>query len=352
VTELVTGLDLVQLQLRIASGEPLPFTQDDVTCSGHAFEARVYAEDAFGGFLPQAGVAESVRWSPRARVDAALESGQVVSTSYDPMLGKVIVHGPDRETARRALVDALDDTAIVGLTTNLGFLRALAASPEFRDNQVHTAWLDTHPDALRPDGREVAAVVAAWALATRQGQDGTPFGTGDGWRLAGPSARTTVELVVDGVEVVFRVGRHEVTTTYEGEERAWAVHPIAAEADVLRLEIDDRIHEATVRIGPHRVDVAHLGHTFGFDRPDAFGPGAHAASSDGSVVAPMPGTVLSVVVEEGASVEAGAVLGVMEAMKMELSLKAPLAGTVTAVRAAEGDQVALGATLFTVEAGA
>ncbi|MGN6130719.1 MAG: acetyl/propionyl/methylcrotonyl-CoA carboxylase subunit alpha [Nocardioidaceae bacterium] len=349
VTELVTGLDLVQLQLRIASGEPLPFTQDEIPCSGHAFEARVYAEDAFNGFLPQAGVAESVRWSPRARVDAALESGQTVSTSYDPMLGKVIVHGPDRETARRALVDALDDTAIVGLTTNLGFLRALAASEEFRNNEVHTAWLDTNPDALRPDGREEAAVVAAWALATAQAHDGTPFGTGDGWRLAGPSARTTVELAVDGEEAVFRVGRHEITTTHDGEERAWSVHPIAAEADVVRLEIDDRIHEASVRIGPHRVDVAHLGHTFTFDRPDAFGPGAHAAASDGSVVAPMPGTVLSVAVEEGASVEAGAVLGVLEAMKMELSLKAPLAGTVTAVRAAAGDQVALGATLFTVE---
>ncbi len=350
VTELVTGLDLVQLQLRIAAGERLPFAQEQVTCSGHAFEARVYAEDAFNGFLPQAGVAESVRWSPRARVDAALESGQTVSTSYDPMLGKVIVAGPDRETARRALVDALDDTAIVGLTTNLGFLRALAASEAFRDNEVHTAWLDTHPEALRPDGREEAAVFAAWALATHQAQDRTPFGTGDGWRLAGPGARTTVELVIDGSESVFRVGRHEVTTTYDGRQRSWAVHPVATDSDVLRLEIDDRIHEANVRIGAHRVDVAHLGHTFTFDRPDAFGPGAHAATSDGSVVAPMPGTVLSVAVEEGAAVEEGTVLGVLEAMKMELSLKAPVAGTVTGVHAAAGDQVALGATLFVVDA--
>src|SRR5680860_302504 len=115
------GFDLVQLQLRIAAGEKLPMTQDDVRLDGHAIEARVYAEDAFNGFLPQAGVAERVRWSPRARVDAALESGQTVSSSYDPMLGKVIVHGATREGARRALVTALDDTAILGLTTNLGF---------------------------------------------------------------------------------------------------------------------------------------------------------------------------------------------------------------------------------------
>ncbi len=345
VTEAVTGLDLVQLQLRIAAGEPLPFSQEDVTCSGHAFEARVYAEDAFNGFLPQAGVAESVRWSPRARIDAALESGQEVSTSYDPMLGKVIVHGSTREAARRALVTALDDTAILGLTTNLGFLRGLAASDEFRDNEIDTAWLDRHPDAIRPQGARNAAVLGAWALAHAQSQDGTPFGTADGWRLAGPAATTPVELVVDGETELFEVGAAGVST---GIDR-WRVHPIASDADVLRLEIDDRVHEAAVRIGPHRVDVAHLGHTFSFGRPDPFGPGATAGGSDGTVIAPMPGTVLAVSVEAGRSVEEGEVLGTMEAMKMELSLKAPLAGTVTTVGAAVGDQVTLGATLFVVE---
>ncbi|MGN6574428.1 MAG: acetyl/propionyl/methylcrotonyl-CoA carboxylase subunit alpha [Nocardioides sp.] len=354
-------LDLVQLQLRIAGGEPLPFTQDDVTCSGHAFEARVYAEDAFNGFLPQAGVAESVRWSPRARIDAALESGQEVSTSYDPMLGKVIVHGSTREAARRALVTALDDTAILGLTTTLGFLRGLAASDAFRDNEIDTAWLDRHPDAIRPEGTQTAAVLGAWALAHAQAQDGTPFGTADGWRLAGPAAATPVELVVDGETVLFEVGREVVSrrdsvtgaapssTTGGASTTEWRVHPIASDADVLRLEIDDRVHEASVRIGPHRVDVAHLGHTFSFGRPDPFGPGAGIEGSDGTIAAPMPGTVLAVAVETGRSVEEGEVLGTMEAMKMELSLKAPLAGTVTLVGAAVGDQVALGATLFVVE---
>jgi 3-methylcrotonyl-CoA carboxylase alpha subunit/acetyl-CoA/propionyl-CoA carboxylase biotin carboxyl carrier protein len=352
------ALDLVQLQLRIAAGEPLPFTQDQVTCAGHAFEARVYAEDAFNGFLPQAGIAESVRWSPRARIDAALESGQEVSTSYDPMLGKVIVHGPTREAARRALVTALDDTAILGLTTNLGFLRGLAASDEFRDNAIDTAWLDSHPDAIRPEGAETAAVLAAWALAHAQVQDGTPFGTADGWRSAGPAAATPVELTVDGRTVLFRVSRNGVSTSSTtrdgasapgGASTEWVVHPIASDAAVLRLEIDDRVPEGAVRIGPHRVDVAHLGHTFSFARPDPFGPGATVADSDGLVVAPMPGTVLAVSAEVGRNVEVGDVLGVMEAMKMELSLKAPVAGTVSRVGAAVGDQVALGATLFVVE---
>jgi 3-methylcrotonyl-CoA carboxylase alpha subunit/acetyl-CoA/propionyl-CoA carboxylase biotin carboxyl carrier protein len=352
VTELVTGLDLVQLQLRVAAGLPLPFGQDDIVVDGHAFEARVYAEDAFHGFLPQAGVAESVRWSPRARIDAALEPGQEVSTSYDPMLGKVIVHGSTREAARRALVTALDDTAILGLTTNLGFLRALASSEAFRDCAVDTAWLDSHPGDIRPQGLEAAAVLAAWAVATEQDADRShPFGLADGWRLAGPAARVPVELVVDGENVLFSVdpaGGSVSAGTGPGDG-SWLVHPIASDADVLRLEIDDLVHEASVRIGAHRVDVAHLGNTFGFERPDAFAPGSGPGASDGTVVAPMPGTVLAVSAETGQVVEEGAVLGVMEAMKMELSLKAPVAGVVTTVGARTGDQVALGATLFVVE---
>ncbi len=343
-------LDLVDLQLRVAAGEPLPFTQDDVRCQGHAIEARVYAEDAFGGFLPQAGVASYVRWSPRARVDEALSTGAEVSTAYDPMLGKVIVRGPTREAARRALVDALDDTAILGLTTNLGFLRALAASDAFRDNQVDTAWLDTHPDELRPPDSSVVAVIGAWALA--HGGTGTraedPFGTGDGWRLAGPSAPVMVELVVDGDPLVFQVGSGTVRV---GGEREHRVAPVAHEEGVHRLEIDGLVHEAAVMVGPHQVELSHLGHTFVLQRPDAFGPGGRRVSvGDGVVTAPMPGTVLRVDVEPGELVGAGQVLVVLEAMKMELSLKAPFDGTVATVSATAGRQVALGAALFEVEA--
>ncbi len=351
-------LDLVTLQLQVAAGHPLPFTQGEVALSGHAIEARVYAEDAFHGFLPQAGVAESVRWSPRSRNDVGIESGSTVSTAYDPMLGKVIVHGPTREAARRALVTALDDTAILGLTTNLGFLRGLAASDEFRDCEIDTAWLDTHPDAIRPHGLETAAVLAAWALATGNVGDpmttgGHPFGRADGWRLAGPPAGVEVDLDVAGVETRFRVepasGMLRRHATGEVPERSWRVHPIAAEPGVLRLEVDDLVHEAAVRVLPHQVDVAHVGNTFRFARPDVFAPGAHRAVTDGTVVAPMPGTVLQVGVEAGQQVDEGELLGVMEAMKMELSLKAPLAGTLRSVDAKPGEQVALGAPLFVVE---
>jgi 3-methylcrotonyl-CoA carboxylase alpha subunit/acetyl-CoA/propionyl-CoA carboxylase biotin carboxyl carrier protein len=376
VTELITGLDLVELQLRVAAGEPLPFTQDDLTATGHAFEARVYAEDAFGGFLPQAGVAEAVRWPARARVDAALEPGQEVTTFYDPMLGKVITYGPTREHARRALIDALDDSAIVGLTTNLGFLRALAASPEFAACEVDTAWLDGHPGAIAPEGERIAAVIAAWALAdTARTDPDHPFGGADGWRLGGPPAPTPAELVVDGAPVLFQVspgeqagpggqmgldghvgpggqlqpgGRLGRGGQVTAGDDTWRVWPMTAEDGVLRLEIDGVARQAVVRVGPAAVQVAHLGHTFTFERPGVLGTGDDRLVADGVVQAPMPGTVLTVAVAAGQPVREGEVLGVMEAMKMELALRAPLTGTVTAVGAAVGDRVPLGATLFTV----
>ena len=337
-------LDLVDLQLRVAAGEPLPFGQDDVSCAGHAIEARVYAEDAFSGFLPQAGRAELVRWSPRVRVDAALESGAEVSTAYDPMLGKVIASGPDREAARRALVTALDDCAILGLTTNLGFVRALADSEVFRDNRLDTAWLDRNPEEIRPPDIERPALVAAWALARGHGHDKTnpasPFDVADGWRQGGAPAPTLVELLVDGADRTYAVGADRID---DHEVRA-----VAGEEGAFRLELDGLVLEATVLVRRHEVHVAYEGHTFRFGRPDPFAAGRRTLQGDGVVTAPMPGTMLDVAVREGDLVEAGQTLGVLEAMKMELSLAAPFEGRVVSVTTTTGQQVALGAELFSV----
>ena len=337
VTELVTGIDLVQLQLLIAGGEPLPITQDDVTLTGHAIEARVYAEDPFHGFLPQAGTATLVRWPERARVDAALESGQVVSTSYDPMLGKVIVHGPDRESARRALVAALDSTAVLGLTTNVGFLRALADSDEFRDATIDTAWLDTA--TVEEPAADTARIFAAWTqamLAAEESPVGDPFHA-DGFRLGAAPAPQVVEL-----DRVIRVDRAA------GLVDDVRVRQLMAERHVVQLSLDGRRQEAVVAVHPHEIEVVHEGHRHVFDRPDVFADhGAEVGS--GTIVSPMPGTVLDVRVEVGQQVVEGDVLGSMEAMKMELSLTAPFAGTLAAVDVTVGQQVALGARLFLVE---
>jgi acetyl/propionyl-CoA carboxylase alpha subunit len=342
VTEMVTGLDLVELQLRVAAGEELPFAQADLHLDGHAIEARVYAEDSFGGFLPQAGTATRVRWPARARVDAALESGQVVSTAYDPMLGKVIVHGPDRESARRALVAALDDTAVLGFTTNVGFLRVLAASDEFRDATIDTAWLDTLPfergELPAPDP-DLARTIAAWVpamLAAEHGDHG-PF-RADGFRLGAAPAPTRVEL--DRVVLVDRA---------RGLVDDVPVTQFSAEEHLVRLEVAGRRVQAVVNATTHSVEVVVHGQRFVFERPDVFATHGTTAGQD-TLTAPMPGTVLDVDVAEGDPVEEGQRLGVLEAMKMELALRAPHAGTVTAVGAAAGDQVALGEVLFVVEA--
>jgi acetyl-CoA/propionyl-CoA carboxylase, biotin carboxylase, biotin carboxyl carrier protein len=345
VTELVTGLDLVALQLQVAQGLPLPMSQHEVRLQGHAIEARVFAEDPYAGFLPQAGIATTVAWPSHARVDAALESGQPVGTAYDPMLGKVIVHGATREAARSRLLQALDDTAVLGLTTNVGFLRQLAASPAFRDCRIDTGWLDQHLEEFVREEPPEALCIAAWQLAhVSAAADPThPFGAGDGWRLGAPAAPVPVELGTEVVTVDRSAG-----VVHTGEHR-WRVRPVAGQPGLLRLEIDGVIHEAHVEIDPHRVTVGYLGQPHVFTRPDAFGPAGEHALSDGSVAAPMPGTVLAVGTEVGATVAAGETLGVMEAMKMELALKAPHDGVVREVNTVAGEQVGLGDTLFVVD---
>jgi acetyl-CoA/propionyl-CoA carboxylase biotin carboxyl carrier protein len=338
VTELVCGgVDLVAEQLRVAAGAPLSLAQQDLTIHGHAIEARVYAEDSFGGFLPQAGATSLVRWpsGDGIRVDHALEGGQVVSTSYDPMLGKVIAHGPDRESARQALVRALDDTAILGLTTNAGFLRALVAGDEFRDAIIDTAWLDHH-DVPAP-GDDVPRVMAAWVSAMLAATDtGHPFQS-DGFRLGAAPAPTIVEL-----------DREVVVDRHLGTVDGVPVQQVSAENHVLELVIDGHTVRAVVNVQSDVVEVSYRGQRHVLTGPDRLADAESAG--DGTVVSPMPGTVLEVRVAEGDRVDEGHVLGMMEAMKMELSLKAPFAGTVATVHAAPGDQVALGATLFVVSA--
>ncbi|MCL2543458.1 MAG: biotin/lipoyl-binding protein [Nocardioidaceae bacterium] len=315
VTEIVNGVDLVALQLQVASGGALdqldhPGSHRSVEpVEIHAMEARVYAEDAYAGFLPQAGRATTVSWPAGARVDHALESGQVVSTSYDPMLGKVITKGADREQARRRLVAALDDTAILGLTTNTGFLRELAASDEFATpGGIDTAWLDRN-ELPAPDPAPAREIAARLWLDAHRDLAG-PF-AGDGFRMGGPAAATVVEL-------------DELTTP------AAVVPP-----------------DVVSRVTDHEVELAHHGQRHVFTKPDASTDQA-AAAGDGTVVSPMPGTVLDVRVAQGDPVQEGQVLGVVEAMKMELALKAPYDGVVTTVSATAGQQVALGATLFEV----
>lgn len=330
VTEEITGLDLVQWQLAVAAGEPLPLTQDEITATGHAMEVRVYAEDPYAGFLPQAGHVDAAAWPLGVRVETDLEGGADVSTAYDPMLGKIVVTGTDREDARRALVAALDDTGVFGVTTNLGFVRRLVDGAEFAAGEVHTGWLDGEASATvltAPDVPEEAAEVAArlWATHDLVETDGV-FGSVDGWRSGGDPAPVTVVLDDDS-------------------GHRWTSH----------LHLDDLADGPPGRdplaiIDRDGVTVAWQGQTWTFERPDPMRVGQRrGASTDADLVSPMPGTVLRVDVVEGESVVAGQQLGVVEAMKMELPLSAPYDGTVSHVGVAAGDQVPLKHLLFTVD---
>ncbi len=342
-------VDLVALQLRVALGDPLGFGQDDVTLHGHAIEARIYAEDPYAGFLPQAGTATLVRWPQGVRVDQALESGQVVSTSYDPMLGKVIAHRADREAARLALVDALDHTAILGLTTNAGFLRHLVYERPFADALIDTAWLDRSREPESVD-LEIPRAIAAWTdVAVLRMTAGAPHPFGpDGWRSGADPAPVVVELdrplTVDQVTGMVGGVRGMLGRT------SFHVEAVTEPADhTVVLSVDGVRYRAVVNATVHQIDLVIRGQRYVFDRPDVFADQG-AVAGDGTLTAPMPGTVLDVRVDTGQEVAEGDVLGTMEAMKMELALTAPFAGTVAAVDAKAGEQVALGARLFLVEA--
>ena len=340
VTEAITGIDLVQAQLDVAAGEPLPFRQDDITVTGHAIEARVYAEDSFGGFLPQAGTADLVRWPTGVRVDQALASGQVVSTSYDPMLGKVIAHGADRETARRALIEALDATGILGLD-HQHRVPARAGRERGVPARHHRHGLARHRDGRAAEPRGPAGVRCV---------DPGPAGRGPGQRAPVPVRRLAPRgyALADRRrarrDAARRPRRRDGRQGSVGHE----VRQLSAENHVAVLSVDGRREIAVVNVQAHTAEVAYRGQRFVFEKPDVFADHGPAAG-DGSVVAPMPGTVLDVRVAVGDAVAEGDVLGVVEAMKMELALKAPFAGTVTAVDAAVGDQVSLGHQLFAVE---
>jgi acetyl-CoA/propionyl-CoA/long-chain acyl-CoA carboxylase, biotin carboxylase, biotin carboxyl carrier protein len=342
VTEAICGgLDLVELQLRVAAGEPLVIDPTELGPYGHAIEARVYAEDPYAGFLPQAGTAALVRWpeGPGIRVDQALETGQEVTTEYDPMLGKIIASGPDRDTARRRLVEALDRTAILGLTTNVGFLRAVAAGDSFAAAAIDVAWLDR--EHLVAPSPAAARVVAAWltADAVQRADRGGPFGA-DGWRLAGPTAPLIVQL--DEVLTVEKGSGRVV-----GPDGEW---PVAGSTGThrTRLTLDGQEMEVSLLDAGDRVEISLRGQRYVFARPDVFADQG-TATGDGAVIAPMPSVVVEVRVAPGEAVVADQVLGIVEAMKMEVAVRAPFTGTVTEVLVRPGDRTRLGDQLFTVE---
>ncbi|MFE9435627.1 acetyl/propionyl/methylcrotonyl-CoA carboxylase subunit alpha [Streptomyces sp. NPDC006640] len=335
VTELVTGLDLVEWQLRVAAGEPLPYAQDDITLTGHAVEARICAEDPARGFLPSGGTVLALR-EPQGdgvRTDSGLSEGTEVGSLYDPMLSKVIAYGPDRPTALRRLRAALADTVTLGVPTNAGFLRRLLAHPDVVAGDLDTGLVEREAAGLVPDGvpEEVYEAAAAVRLdgLTPAGDDWTdPFSVPTGWRLGGTPKPATFSLrVLDPVEYTPRgthaVGAGQVAVTLDGVRHTF--------------------HRAGDWIGRD----GDAWHVRDHDPVAASLTGSAHAGAD-SLTAPMPGTVTVVKVAVGDEVTAGQSLLVVEAMKMEHVISAPHAGTVSELDVTPGTTVAMDQVLAVV----
>ena len=364
VTEEITGLDLVEWQLRVAAGEPLPLLQDALAISGHAIEARIYAENPARNFLPSIGTITHMRMPVddghgAVRIDSGVREGDSISPHYDPMIAKLIVWGADRQAALAGMAAALRECEIAGLSTNVEFLGRVIASRAFAGADLDTGLIERNREELLPLGGGVAPqalVAAAFMLhsAATQGAGqpaGAPWDLRDGWRMNLASTRTLLFKVGDVAHAVtIEYARQGVTLVCAGLSGR-AIGSVNGRRVTLNWG-EERI-SATVVITGVKCTVFMQGRRFDFDRSD---PEAILSDADDDVLAgaghlhaPMSGKVLSLVAVPGVQVDKGAALLVMEAMKMEHTITAPAAGVVREFRFAAGDQVAEGAELVSFE---
>ena len=365
VTEMVTGLDLVEWQLRVAAGESLPLGQDAIPQQGHAIEARLYAEDPDAGFLPASGRLERLSLpapSSNVRVDSGVVEGDTVTIFYDPMIAKLIVHADDRAGALARMREALAASTIAGPKSNIGFLERLVRHPVVTAASIDTSWLDRNPDALLPSTEPPApAAIAAAAVtallqqerkrqqaALATAEPHSPWARADGWRLGQAGERQLRlqhgtlchEIQASGSDGRYQLRSDGHTLLVEGAHLQGALLSLRVDGEARRFRVDATAQQVVVHDGTRRLAFEHV---------PAFQPDAAAETTgDGRVVAPMPGRVVLVKATAGDTVAEGDELLVMEAMKMELTLRAPRDGTVEEVRAAAGDFVEADAVLVTL----
>ncbi|MBK7531356.1 acetyl/propionyl/methylcrotonyl-CoA carboxylase subunit alpha [Piscinibacter sp.] len=364
VTEAITGLDLVEWQLRVASGEPLPLKQDQLRIHGHAIEARICAENPDANFLPATGTLDVYRTPPctsfergEVRVDAGVREGDTISPHYDSMVAKLIVWGADRAQALARLDVALAQTHIVGLHTNVAFLRRVVASRSFAQADLDTALIERERSALfgaPPLALEVAAAgVVAHALAhERAGEDADPWSRRDAWRMHGAAVRR-FDLEVDGAHHVATLSR-----THEGEQllslggQQWPFAASTRGGTLHDVTLDRRRWPLSVYAVGERISVFAPEGAATLHEIDPIAHAADGAGEAGRLTAPMPGKVIALLARSGESVKKGQPLAVMEAMKMEHTITAPCDGTVAELLYAVGDQVLEGEELLRLEAAA
>jgi acetyl-CoA carboxylase biotin carboxylase subunit len=317
VTEAITGTDLVEWQLRVAAGEPLPLAQKEVAIDGHAIEARLYAEDPQAGFLPSIGRLERFRYPGEVRVDTGVSEGDAVTPFYDPMIAKVIAHDATREGAAAKLAAALKGVQIAGLKTNTGFLIRALSTPDFVAGDVATDFIESHLAALVPPALTPAHILEAAAdfVVHEHGEGEDPWSARDGFRLAGARV-PTIEFQVDGKRVL-------------APARGCGA--------------------SVVRLSSGALAVMDRGETFVVELYDPYVAAESAGSSVDRVVTPMPGKMIQVLVKPGDVVKRGQPLAILEAMKMEHTLAAPGDATIASVEVVPGDQVVEGAVVVRFE---
>ena len=339
VTEAITGVDLVAWQLRVAAGQGLPMTQGQLAINGHAFEARLYAEDVPAGFLPATGTLAHLQFPTTLRADSGVAAGDTITPHYDPMIAKVIAHGPDRATALAALSDGLAHTQVAGTVTNLGFLRALADHAGFAAGQVDTGLIAREIDALTAVSAPTPRICALAALAAANLLDGAPDHAG--FTLWTPLTRRI--MLTCGNE------RYDVAFTWQGQD----IHAQIEDTTLICRNtgagwlIDGARAPDCIRHG--RKITVFGDATFVFDHPDPAVRDAGAGLGGDAITAPMPGLVQAVSVAVGATVKSGDRLAVLEAMKMEHVLRAPRDGVIAALHTRPGAQVDAGALLIALE---
>ncbi|MBU1282599.1 MAG: acetyl/propionyl/methylcrotonyl-CoA carboxylase subunit alpha [Gammaproteobacteria bacterium] len=347
VTELITGLDLVAWQIRVARGEALPITQDQVPLIGHAIEVRLYAEDPDNDFLPATGTLALYREANAGqgrRVDSGVSEGDEVSPFYDPMLGKLIAWGENREEARLRLLAMLKETCVGGVKTNLAFLTRVLAHPAFANAELDTGFIPRHEAQLLPPVTELPAEF--WQLAAeafvqseaplqRPDDCHSPWACNNGLRLGLP-AETDLHLSCQGERQVIRL-RHASAST------------VQLQGEVLQVERDGlRQQHLAIRRGDS-LYLHYAGELRSIQRVDPIAEVEAGHQHHGGLTAPMNGSIVRVLVEAGQQVEAGTALVVLEAMKMEHSIRAPHAGTVKALYCSEGEMVSEGAVLVELD---
>ncbi|MFC6447477.1 acetyl-CoA carboxylase biotin carboxylase subunit [Shinella zoogloeoides] len=353
VTEAITGLDLVEWQLRVAAGEPLPKRQEELAITGWAFEARLYAENPAREFLPATGRLAVFDLPDSARIDSGVRAGDIVTPYYDPMIAKVITHGQTRAEALARLEAALEKCRVGGVTTNAGFLVRLCRLPAFAAGDVDTGLIGRAGEGLlvEPEASEEAFALAALSALglLEMPDDPDPWAHIRGFRLWGEAART-VFLDHGGAEHALRIvmpGGRRFRLDHNG--LSTEVGLLSVNGDAIRLDCDGHVFSATVHRDAASIVVFFGGHAHAFAIAEEAGHHGEAAAGGDRLSAPMPGLVRIVSAAPGARVARGDALVTMEAMKMELVLAAPRDGVVAAVPVAVGDQVAEGALLLSLE---